>query len=319
MTTPLPNPAPVSVSDEANANQDTGVPNIGAQADPSPAATTTAAGKIDTIFQPAVSRLTGQPSSLDWRLKIGLAPSANYLYKDPQVMSSSTYSVLAPLIATDGVLFPYTPEITTAYRADYDAYGLTHSNYRGYFYKNSYVDAVNIRAVFTAQDGFEADYMLAMIHFFRSATKMFYGKDSQAGAPPPTVYMTGLGRYQYNNHPCLISQFNYDLPNDVDYVRAGSYYVNGESMLTQRPRASIATNPISDAVNRLKNAFGFLPTGGIAPRPAPESLSSSNVTYVPTKLNVQLTVLPLQNRKSVSQQFNVRDYASGTLLRKGYW
>jgi hypothetical protein len=285
------------------------------------AANATVAGKDNTIFQPARAAITRQPESGDWRVRISLAANANYLYKDPNIISGggSRSSILAPLALTDGVLFPYTPEITTAYRADYDNYSLTHSNYRGYFYKSSFVDAVNISADFTAQDTSEANYMLAMIHFFRSVTKMFYGRDIQAGAPPPMVYLNGLGQFQYNNHPCLVSQFNYSLPNNVDYVRAGSVLNLQQNLLTQRPRASIATNPVSNAVNRLRNAFGFVPQGGQQPLPQPFTLDQPGVTYVPTKISIQLTLLPVQTRGQVSKEFNLKDYASGALLKKGYW
>jgi hypothetical protein len=296
-------------------------PTAGVDTNPSPPASNTVAGKDNTIFQPARAAITRQPESGDWRVRISLAANANYLYKDPNIISGggSRSSVLAPLALTDGVLFPYTPEITTAYRADYDNYSLTHSNYRGYFYKSSFVDAVNISADFTAQDTSEANYMLAMIHFFRSVTKMFYGRDIQAGAPPPMVYLNGLGQFQYNNHPCLVSQFNYSLPNNVDYVRAGSVLNLQQNLLTQRPRASIATNPISNAVNRLRNAFGFVPQGGQQPLPQPFTLSQPGVTYVPTKISIQLTLLPVQTRGQVSKEFNLKDYASGALLKKGYW
>ena len=83
-------------------------------------------------------------------------------------------------------------------------------------YQGSYVDSVNVRASFTAQDTSEANYLLAVIHFFRSVTKMFYGQDAQRGAPPPLTYLSGLGDFQFNEHPCVISQFNYSLPADVD-------------------------------------------------------------------------------------------------------
>ncbi len=318
VTIPVLEPEPVAIGvDLDNAQEIVGFDTDNAQQ----AANATVAGKDNTIFQPARAAITRQPESGDWRVRISLAANANYLYKDPNIISGggSRSSVLAPLALTDGVLFPYTPEITTAYRADYDNYSLTHSNYRGYFYKSSFVDAVNISADFTAQDTSEANYMLAMIHFFRSVTKMFYGRDIQAGAPPPMVYLNGLGQFQYNNHPCLVSQFNYSLPNNVDYVRAGSVLNLQQNLLTQRPRASIATNPISNAVNRLRNAFGFVPQGGQQPLPQPPTLSQPGVTYVPTKISIQLTLLPVQTRGQVSKEFNLKDYASGALLKKGYW
>ena len=97
----------------------------------------------------------------DWRVRLSLAAGADYLY------NASSPGILGPLAKTGGVIFPYMPKIDVAYRADYDPYSLTHSNYKGYFYKSSYTDAVNLTATFTAQDTSEANYLLAVIHFFR--------------------------------------------------------------------------------------------------------------------------------------------------------
>ena len=71
----------------------------------------------------------------DWRVRLRLAPQSNYLYNDSQCGP-----VLWPLRNTDGVIFPYTPSIDTAYKANYSPYDLTHSNYRGYFYKNTRIN-----------------------------------------------------------------------------------------------------------------------------------------------------------------------------------
>ena len=113
--------------------------------------------------------LSQQVVNTDWRVTLRLAPNATYLYK------AADAGLLQPLKVTNGVIFPYTPTIGTAYKANYDTYDLTHSNYRGYFYKNSYTDAVSLKATFTAQSTADAAYVLAVIHFFRSVTKMFYG------------------------------------------------------------------------------------------------------------------------------------------------
>lgn len=250
----------------------------------------------------------------DWRVRLRLAPQANYLYRatDP--------GILAPLKVTDGVIFPYTPAITTSYRANYSNYDLTHSNYRGYFYQNSYVDAVNLTATFTAQDTNDANYLLAVIHFFRSATKMFYGKDAQRGSPPPVVYLSGLGEYQFNEHSCLISQFSYNLPADVDYIRAGSPNNAGLNFNNIRDRQSVATNSIFNSINRLAAAFltkGATNQGtNIA---SPPTLGLNRPTYVPTKMEIQLTLLPIQSRQQVSKQFSLEGFANGSLLKGGFW
>ena len=245
-------------------------------------------------------------------MRLRLAPTSNYLYNDPQCGP-----VLWPLRNTDGVIFPYTPSIDTAYKAEYDAYNLTHSNYRGYFYKGSYVDAINVRATFTAQDTSEANYLLAVIHFFRSATKMFYGQDAQRGAPPPLVYLSGLGEFQFNEHPCVISQFNYNLPADVDYIRAQTASGNGTNLQIQRDRQTIAGNPLSYALQRL--ATVGLSKGAVDPRVAPPTLGLDNPTYVPTKMEVSLTLFPMQSREQVSKQFSVKNFANGNLLKGGFW
>jgi len=178
------------------------------------------------------------------------------------------------------------------------------------------VDAVNMSATFTAQDSAEADYLLAVIHFFRSVTKMFYGLDPQRGAPPPLVYLTGLGQYQFNGHPCVVTSFNYNLPRDVDYIRARSPNINGTNMLTRRNRQDLPTNPISGAVGRLQNLFSGqgISFGAEICRPPPPTLGLNNPTYVPTKLDITLSLLPVQTRSQVTRQFSLQQYATGALL-----
>lgn len=252
----------------------------------------------------------------DWRVRLRLSPKSNYLYNAP-----SPGPILQPLKITDGVIFPYTPQIDTAYKANYSNYDLTHSNYRGYFYQNSYVDAINIRAMFTAQDTSEANYLLAVIHFFRSATKMFYGQDDAAkrGAPPPLVYLSGLGDFQFNEHPCLIQQFNYTLPSDVDYIRAQSTLIDGQNLVAKRDRQTVPNNPLSYALQRL--ATSGLTKGGMPIRPVGVNVSQlGNPTYVPTKMEISLTLLPTQSREQVSKQFSVEAFANGNLLKGGgFW
>jgi hypothetical protein len=273
--------------------------------------------------QAAVRSLrNNKAQSTDWRVRLRLAPNSNYLYNEPSVGPfgpTNGPGILAALRATDGVIFPYTPSIETAYKANYEAYDLTHSNYRGYFYRNSYVDVINLRATFTAQDTNEANYLLAVIHFFRSATKMFYGQDaSLRGAPPPLVYLNGYGNYQFNEHPCVISQFNYNLPPDVDYIRCQSWLDNNTNLQLARLRSPIANNPLAYSVNRLLNSR-LLP-GAKDFRPSlANNLADGEPTYVPTKMEISISLLPIQSRAQVSQNFSVKGFADGNLLKGGYW
>jgi hypothetical protein len=247
----------------------------------------------------------------DWRVRLRLAPQSKYLY------NASNPGILQPLQVTDGVIFPYTPSIDTTYRANYQQYDLTHSNYRGYFYQNSYVDAVNLKCTFTAQDTDEANYLLAVITFFKSVTKMFYGQDTERGAPPPLVFLTGLGEFQFNEHACLVQSFSYTLPESVDYIRSGSRQQVGLNLLNVRDRTSVSNNTLFGSLNRLANAL--LPKGAQQEPPGAPTLGANRPTYVPTKIDISITLLPVQTRSQVSKQFSLARFAKGDLIKGGFW
>ena len=265
-----------------------------------------------------------QPGNQDWRVRLSLGPGAQYLY------NATPAGVLKPLAAnggTDGVIFPYTPNITTTYSANYEQYDLTHSNYRGIFYKNSRVGDIQLRGTFTAQDTTEANYLLAVIHFFRSVTKMFYGQDEQRGTPPPICLLNGYGGYQFSDHPVVVSSFNYSLPNDVDYIRTTNPNNFGLN-LNNRYNPSGVSLPAGGALaglNRLLNAIpGGLSKGALPRTPAPNTVVGSvtnNVpaSYVPTKMEIDITLIPVQTRSQVSQQFSLKGFANGDLLKGGFW
>jgi len=273
--------------------------------------------------QNTIANQRSNKNNADWRVKLRLAPQADYLY------AAANPGILKPLKATDGVLFPYTPTIQTTYKANYSQSDITHSNYKGYFYQGSAVEPVTLSCPFTAQNTTDAEYLLAVIHFFKSVTKMFYGQDPQRGAPPPLVYLTGLGQFQFNEHPCVVTSFTYELPADIDYIRAYSPNVNNANMLMQRQGSNgsqigtqfgggILGGLLGGAINRLMNAG--LPKGGIVSQPAPQTLgTSTDATYVPTKMNISISLLPVVSRKAQSQRFSVRQYANGDLLKGGMW
>ena len=256
----------------------------------------------------------------DWRVRVSLAERSTYLYNAPE----TEQGILAPLNATSGVIFPYTPKIDIGYKATYSTTDLTHSNYTNYFYQSSSVGAVRISGTFTAQDTVEANYLLAVIHFFRSATKMFYGQDAQRGAPPPLLFITGLGEYQFNDHPCVLTSFEYNLPADVDYIRAGSPNQNGTDLLKRRTstRNNLPTNAISGALIRLNQLFTGqgVQKGAITyDYDAPSVLSKNSPTYVPTKIEISISLLPVITRSQASRQFSLKQFANGALVKQGFW
>jgi hypothetical protein len=231
-------------------------------------------------------------SVADWRVRLSLATGANYLYK------GDTPGILAPLIKTDGVVFPYTPTVNVSYNANYDGVLPTHSNYKIQQYISSAVDNITVTCDFTAQDTFEANYLLATIHFFKSMTKMFYGQDQnpQNGTPPPMGFFYGLGAFQMDNHPVAITNFTYNLPNNVDYIRA--------------------TNTSSDTSSSKFNLIGGqLKPGGERPPATFADTTDQAITYVPTKITLAITCIPVISRNAISHRFSLKDYASGKLIR----
>ena len=313
--------------DAANDKSLQDIEDIRAEAETAPGGVTfpsanndpTSALKAQVKSQGTLQSRYKQPGNGDWRVRLSLAPNSDYLY------NASGAGILGPLTATNGVIFPYTPTITTTYTAEYAKTDLIHSNYRGVFYKSSSVGDVQIRATFTAQDTREAAYLLAVIHFFRSVTKMFYGQDAERGTPPPLVYLSGYGDYQFSNHSCVVTSFNYSLPNEVDYIRTNAPNNFGPNMSNRQTSVASSFRPggvnFSGAI-RLANAL--LNKGALPQTPAQNPLRSyvnntNECTYVPTKMEIDIVLTPVQTRSQVSKQFSLEKFATGQLLKGGFW
>ena len=243
----------------------------------------------------------------DWRVKLSLGPGADYLYKVPEGQAG----ILNPLQNTGGVIFPYTPSIQINYGANYESPDVAQTNYKIYQYKNSTVDNIQITCDFTAQDTTEAEYLMAVIHFLRSVTKMFYGQDQlpRNGTPPPLCYLSGLGAFQFDNHPLVITNFTYTLPNDVDYIRAGSSLQSAGVNLSSY-QFKVNTSVLS---NVRRNSAGLAPGGGVK-EPQFQNLSNTKATYVPTKMQISISCLPIVTRYDISKRFSLNKYGTGELL-----
>lgn len=244
----------------------------------------------------------------DWRVRLSLAPfSGPILYRMPD----SDVGILGPLKQTDGVIFPYTPNIQMNYAAKYEDVQLLQTNYKLFQYTGSGIENVTIQCDFTAQDTFEANYLLAAIHFFRSLTKMFYGQDSNPknGTPPPLCYLYGLGEFQFNGHPLAVHTFTYNLPNNVHYIRASNTtIVPGVSRDTAQFKG--------ESMSRMNSLGAGIAPGGVYQEPQfPNYYPDERVpTYVPTAMNISIQCYPIISRNLISNKYSTRDYASGNLL-----
>ena len=110
--------------------------------------------------------------------------------------------LLAPLRTASGaglgIVFPYQPDITYSQSVNYSPYDLTHTNYTYNAYRNTPSPSIQLMAQFASVTQEEAEYTLAVLHFFRSVTKMFSGMGDTgnvpvAGTPPPVLRFSSFG------------------------------------------------------------------------------------------------------------------------------
>lgn len=227
----------------------------------------------------------------DWRVRLSIPRGTGKFYWD------DTNALLAPLRGTNGVIFPYTPQIILSHTAVYAAQSPTHSNFAQHFYGNSTTDAITITGDFTAQNQDDAAYVIAVNTFFKSATKMFFGRDSDRGTPPPILRLNGYGEHTFDDVPVVITSFTSDLGSDVDYMNAW--------VKTQSETEILRGNSRPDGQGAKNVAIGT------------RSRSFTSPTRVPTKSTLTITLQPLYSRDQM-KGFSLDDYAAGRLLNSPF-
>jgi len=149
----------------------------------------------------------------DIRARLALSPQSGPLfYKD------GSNQLMAPLGQTDGVVWPYTPNINVSYSASYAGQNPSHTNYTQQSYGMSSVDQISVVGQFTANNQDEARYLLATLWFLKSATKSFYGTDQNRGTPPPVLRFSAHGVHMFKSVPVVITNTVQDFESNVDYI-----------------------------------------------------------------------------------------------------
>lgn len=144
----------------------------------------------------------------DWRVSLSV----------PDVIKTSP--ILEPFKSTSNKLvFPFNPTILFGNSANYTTIQPIHTNYPFYAYENSQVDAITIAGEYYSENQADALYWIAVLHYLRVMTKMFYGGGENSGTPPLMTRLNGYGKHVLNNIPCVITTFSVDLPADVDYIQ----------------------------------------------------------------------------------------------------
>lgn len=120
---------------------------------------------------------------------------------------------------TNGLVFPYTPQISWEQTVNYSALNLVHVNQDFHYYGSTPNLQIGIAGRFTAQNNLQAQYCFAVIHFLRTVSKMRFGmQDQKRGLPPPMLVLDGYGDYMFNQLPIILNRYNIELQNDIDYV-----------------------------------------------------------------------------------------------------
>ena len=246
----------------------------------------------------------------DWRVRLSLADSATIFYKD----TSTQNSIMAPLVETNGVIWPYTPSIQVSHVANYSTAVLTHSNYSAHFYNNSDVNDITVSGEFTVQSVDEGQYLMAAIYFLRASTKMFFGQGKDVGNPPPILFLDGYGSHYFPHVPCVVTNFTHNLSNDVDYLQVPITQTTLEDVTLTAP-----DNP-NGAVSYLDNqGMDYIPNMGRGTSPqktvtSQKYSSITSTTRVPTASTVSVTLRPVYSRQNLHNRFNLSDFAQGKLV-----
>lgn len=131
-------------------------------------------------------------------------------------------TLLRPLKESKGIVWQYTPNIFLSGSAEYSETLMQGMNYPINTYISSRPPDIPITADFSANDIYEARYLLAIMSFLKICTKAAFGDDAvargTAGTPPPVLLFEYLGDHGFNKVPVVITNWSMQLPDNVDYV-----------------------------------------------------------------------------------------------------
>jgi len=222
----------------------------------------------------------------DWRVKLTLptgSPLESLFFRD-----ASGKNVLAPLSDERGIVFPLTPSVILQHTASYNPMLMPHSNQPHFAYSNSESAALTIVGEFPVQNYEDAQSWVATLHFLRSVTKMFFGGDERQfkGNPPPILHLKGYGDYVFKNVPVVVTSFNCELTQGVDYISTSQ---------------NTTENSLAYDFDRVRTSQKI-------------SASSDNIpdTWAPTSSNITVSLQPIYSRDSM-KRFNMKDFVNGNL------
>jgi len=158
-------------------------------------------------------------NSFDWRAR--LRPKSGGVKKFYGEFDGGDH-LLRPLEESNGIVWQYTPTIFLSGSAEYNEALMQGMNYPINTYISSRPPEIPITADFSANDIYEARYLLAIMTFLKICTKSYFGDDAvakgTAGTPPPVLLFEYLGDHGFNKVPVVVTNWSMQLPDNVDYV-----------------------------------------------------------------------------------------------------
>lgn len=230
-----------------------------------------------------------QKANYTKRARLSAKPAAKELVYGP----ASTFFG-RQLRSTNGLLFPYTPTISDTATVNYDVYEPVHGNQNFSAFRNRASKEIQVVGTFTSMNQPEARANLAYLHFLRTITQMYFGTQSEnRGTPPPILLFNAYGSAVFNNVPVIVTNYNYEMPTDVDYV-----YINTEK-----------TNPIAAEFSG-GDLGGEFNTG-----PAINGFDA----WVPTRFSISIQMTVQNTPARLRREFDLDKFRRGDLINGGGW
>ena len=237
----------------------------------------------DSRIVQARAKWSGRSDKTDWRVRLQVPPG-----ELEQFFDFDNNPLMQPLKEANGIFWPLTPAVVIQHSANYNAMDQVHSNYPHQAYQHSQVDSFNVIGEFPVQNSEDAKHWVATVNFLRTATKMFFGRESGIdglkGNPPPILHFYGYGDHMFNKVPVVMNTFNVELRPGIDYIstkQTQTGYGEGRVDLT-----------LAAAVE-----------------------SGESQTWAPTLSNISVMLTPIYSRDSV-KNFSMKKFVRGELNGK---
>lgn len=160
--------------------------------------------------------------SYDWRARLRPKKGGESLFYQKTTKGDSGDYLLKPIEESGGMVWQYTPNIMMQGQSNYSQAHYQGMNYQIPTFQNSTPPILPVAADFTANDIYEARYLLAIFTFLRICGKGTFGDAAVAagnyGRPPPVLLFEYMGDHMFNKVPVIVTSYNIQLMEEVDYV-----------------------------------------------------------------------------------------------------